>query len=73
MGHRGPDRGANARVGAADRVKTGLLNGVRSMAGYVHARSGKHYSVVLMIESGQVTYSIGNEIQDALLQWIYSL
>ena len=55
------------------RIKTGLLNGVRSMAGYVHARSGKHYSVVLMIESGQVTYSIGNEIQDALLQWIYGL
>ena len=45
----------------------------RTMAGYVHARNGKHYSVVLMIESGQVSYSIGNEVQDALLQWIYSL
>ncbi len=55
------------------RIKTGLINGVRSMAGYVHSRHKKHYSVVMMIESDRITYSNGNEIQDALLKWVYQL
>jgi D-alanyl-D-alanine carboxypeptidase/D-alanyl-D-alanine-endopeptidase (penicillin-binding protein 4) len=55
------------------RVKTGLINGVRSMAGYVNSRSNTHYSVAMMIESSRVTYWNGNEIQDAILEWIYNL
>lgn len=55
------------------RVKTGLIDGVRSMAGYVHARSGKHYSVALLVDSKRINYWNGNEIQDALLLWMYEL
>jgi D-alanyl-D-alanine carboxypeptidase/D-alanyl-D-alanine-endopeptidase (penicillin-binding protein 4) len=55
------------------RIKTGLINGVRSMAGYVNSGSGKVYSVVMLIESNQVNYFNGNRIQDAVLEWIYDL
>ena len=57
-------------VGRA-RIKTGLINGVRSMAGFVHARSGKHYIVSMMIDSSRVNFWNGNQIQDALLEWVY--
>ena len=53
------------------RIKTGLIKGVRSMAGYVHARSGQHYLITLMIDSPNVNYWNGNQIQDALLEWVY--
>ena len=55
------------------RIKTGLINGVRSMAGYVNSRKNIHYSVAMMIESNRVTYWNGNEIQDAVLQWVYDM
>lgn len=55
------------------RIKTGLINNVRSMAGYVHAKNGKHYAVVMMIDSNKVNYYNGNQIQDALLQWAFNL
>ena len=53
------------------RIKTGLIDGVRSMAGYVHARNNRHYSVVLMIDSGRVNFWNGNALQDAVLRWVY--
>lgn len=53
------------------RIKTGLINGVRSMAGYVHSASGRHYSVTLLIDSEKVNYWNGNQIQDAVLEWVY--
>lgn len=53
------------------RIKTGLINGVRSMAGYVHARNNRHYSVVMMIDSGKVNFWNGNALQDAMLRWVY--
>ncbi len=53
------------------RIKTGLINGVRSMAGYVHAANGRHYSVTMMIDSNKVNYWNGNQVQDAVLEWVY--
>lgn len=52
------------------RLKTGLLDQVRSMAGYVHGQSGRHYSVVLLLDSRAVTLHNGNKLQDALLHWV---
>ncbi len=54
------------------RIKTGLIKGVRSMAGYVNSRNNRQYIVSMMIETGKVNYWNGNEIQDALLKWIYA-
>ncbi|MGI9318972.1 MAG: D-alanyl-D-alanine carboxypeptidase/D-alanyl-D-alanine endopeptidase [bacterium] len=55
------------------RIKTGLINGIRSMAGYVHAENDRHYIVSMMIDSKKVNYWNGNQIQDALLEWVYGL
>jgi D-alanyl-D-alanine carboxypeptidase/D-alanyl-D-alanine-endopeptidase (penicillin-binding protein 4) len=50
-------------------IKTGTLNDVRAMAGYVLAASGKRYVVVCIINHGNA--GMGRDAQDALLQWIY--
>ena len=56
-------------VAGKAHVKTGLLNEVRAIAGYVLAASGKRYVVVCMINHANALR--GNEAQDALLQWVY--
>ncbi len=53
------------------RIKTGLLRGVRSMAGYVHADNGQHYTVTLFIHSPKVRFWNGNRIQNAVLKWVH--
>ena len=53
------------------RIKTGYIKGIRSMAGYVTSRNGTQYSVAMVIESGKVDFRNGNQIQDALLKWLY--
>lgn len=60
------------KLAARARIKTGLLNGVRSMAGYVYAADGNYYSVVLLIDSPRVNFSGGNAVQDAVLKWVYA-
>ncbi|MES2935279.1 MAG: D-alanyl-D-alanine carboxypeptidase/D-alanyl-D-alanine-endopeptidase [Pseudomonadota bacterium] len=50
-------------------IKTGSLNDVRALAGYVTSASGKNYAVVSMINHANA--SRGQEAQDALLQWVY--
>ncbi len=50
-------------------IKTGTLNEVRNVAGYVLAASGKRYVVVCMINHPHAIQ--GQDAQDALLQWVY--
>ncbi|HEV2609499.1 MAG TPA: D-alanyl-D-alanine carboxypeptidase/D-alanyl-D-alanine-endopeptidase [Noviherbaspirillum sp.] len=50
-------------------IKTGMLNEVRAIAGYVLAASGKRYVVVFMINHPNAAK--GQMAQDALLQWIH--
>jgi D-alanyl-D-alanine carboxypeptidase/D-alanyl-D-alanine-endopeptidase (penicillin-binding protein 4) len=50
-------------------IKTGMLNEVRTIAGYVLAASGKRYVVVCLINHPNADR--GQEAQDALLQWVY--
>ena len=52
-------------------VKSGSLQDVRSIAGYVLAASGKRYTVVFLINHPNAAR--GAEAQDALLQWVYAL
>ncbi|GAB3538950.1 D-alanyl-D-alanine carboxypeptidase/D-alanyl-D-alanine-endopeptidase [Noviherbaspirillum agri] len=56
-------------VAGRAHIKTGLLNEVRNIAGYVLAASGKRYVVVFMINHPNALH--GQEAQDILLQWIY--
>ena len=50
-------------------IKTGSLDDVRALAGYVLAASGKRYVVVCIINHRNAVR--GQEAQDALLQWVY--
>jgi D-alanyl-D-alanine carboxypeptidase/D-alanyl-D-alanine-endopeptidase (penicillin-binding protein 4) len=56
-------------VAGSAHIKTGYLNEVRSIAGYVLAASGKRYAVVCMINHPKAIE--GKEAQDALLQWVH--
>ena len=52
-------------------LKTGRLDDVAAIAGYVHADSGRTYSVTLLINGRNVHLGPGIEIQNALLAWAY--
>jgi D-alanyl-D-alanine carboxypeptidase/D-alanyl-D-alanine-endopeptidase (penicillin-binding protein 4) len=53
------------------RIKTGMLNDVRAMAGYVHSKSDKHYVVVSLQNYSGIQNGIGTQVQDEILKWLY--
>ncbi len=53
------------------RIKTGLLNNVRAMAGYVKTGSNKDLIVVSLQNHAGVQNWIGTHVQDEILQWLY--
>ena len=56
---------------ARARLKTGLLDGVRAMAGYVRTRSGRTFAVVALQEHPGIHRTRGGtDVQDALLGWL---
>jgi D-alanyl-D-alanine carboxypeptidase/D-alanyl-D-alanine-endopeptidase (penicillin-binding protein 4) len=59
----------NNRIAGQAHVKTGSLDDVRAIAGYVLAASGKRYAVVSFINHPNPAG--GPVVHDALLQWIY--
>lgn len=56
-------------VAGQAHIKTGSLNEVRSIAGYVLAASGRRYAVVCLVNHGAPTGA--QTLHDALLQWVY--
>lgn len=54
-------------------VKTGRLDDVSALAGYIHARSGIDYAVVVMLNTPEAHRGPGEELQDALVRWVYDL
>lgn len=56
-------------VAGQAHIKTGTLNNVRAIAGYVLAASGKYYAVVFLINHQNAI--AGQAAQDALLQWVH--
>lgn len=52
-------------------LKTGSLEGVKSLAGYVHASSGKQWILVFIINHPNAKY--GQAAQDALIEWLEKL
>lgn len=49
-------------------LKTGTLEGVKTIAGYVRSRNGKEWGVVFFINHPNA--KLGQDAQDALVQWI---
>jgi D-alanyl-D-alanine carboxypeptidase/D-alanyl-D-alanine-endopeptidase (penicillin-binding protein 4) len=52
-------------------LKTGTLNGVSSIAGFVHAESGATYAVVMVVNGPKATWGGGQDAQNALLRWVH--
>lgn len=52
-------------------AKTGSLNDVNAMAGYVLDRRGRRWVFALLINHRGMVAWQGKEVQDALLRWIY--
>ena len=50
-------------------IKTGMLNDVRAIAGYVLAASGRRYVVVCLVNHPNAGKAV--EMQDMLLEWVY--
>jgi D-alanyl-D-alanine carboxypeptidase/D-alanyl-D-alanine-endopeptidase (penicillin-binding protein 4) len=59
---------SNGVAGQA-HVKTGSLEGVKAIAGYVLDKNGHQHSVVFFINHANA--GVGQAAQDALLQWVY--
>ncbi len=52
-------------------MKTGLINNVRSMGGYMLTRNGRTMAIVLLQNHANVHRRIGTQVQDALLEWVF--
>ena len=57
-------------VAGQAHIKTGLIAGVRAMAGYVLNAKGRRVVVVMLIN--HANSHNGNAVQDALLRWVYA-
>ena len=53
-------------------LKTGSLDDVSAIGGYVHTPHGRTFMVSLLVNSRGVNYGIGKDLQDALLAWTFA-
>jgi D-alanyl-D-alanine carboxypeptidase/D-alanyl-D-alanine-endopeptidase (penicillin-binding protein 4) len=56
-------------VAGQAHIKTGSLEGVRSLAGYVQDKGGRRWIVVFIVNHANA--AAAQPAQDALLQWVY--
>ncbi|MFZ2542389.1 MAG: D-alanyl-D-alanine carboxypeptidase/D-alanyl-D-alanine-endopeptidase [Gallionella sp.] len=61
-------RFSNERIAGYAHIKTGMLTGVKSIAGYVKADSGKQWVLVFIINHANA--SLAQPAQDALIEWL---
>lgn len=52
-------------------LKTGSLDHVAGIAGYLQARSGRRFAVVVLQNHTDIHRGYGKETQEALLRWLY--
>ena len=50
-------------------MKTGTLNKVKNISGYVKSRSGKLYTVVILVNSKRARY-LGAKLQNDIMKWL---
>ncbi len=63
-------RRRGAAIAGRARLKTGSLDHVSTLAGYMQADDGARYAVVVLHNAGEVHRGPGDELQDALLEWL---
>ena len=54
-------------------IKTGTIDDVSAIAGYVHAKSGREYIVSGMLNRKLAHKGHGKELMNALVAWVYNL
>ena len=59
-----------ALIGKA-HLKTGSMDDVTAIAGYLQARSGRRFAVAALQDYEDVHRGPGEEVQEALLRWLY--
>ena len=52
-------------------LKTGTLDHVTAIAGYLQSRSGRRFAVVVIQNEKDIHRGYGKEVQEALLRWLY--
>ncbi|TAJ94151.1 MAG: D-alanyl-D-alanine carboxypeptidase/D-alanyl-D-alanine-endopeptidase [Gammaproteobacteria bacterium] len=52
-------------------IKTGTIDNVSAIAGYVQASSGRYYTVTAILNHELANRGPGVELMDALLRWVY--
>ena len=52
-------------------LKSGRLDHVQAVAGYVIAKDGQEYVVVILQNYAEAHRGLGEELQNALLEWVY--
>lgn len=50
-------------------MKTGTVNGVKNIAGYVQGKSGQLYTVVILVETRSGTWK-GAQLQNDIIKWL---
>lgn len=60
----------STRLRGAAHMKTGSLDHVSTIAGYVLGSSGDRYSVVILINHTDAHRGTGDEVQEAMLNWV---
>ena len=54
-------------------IKTGTIDNVSAMAGFVDAKSGRRFVVVGLLNHTEAQYRMGEQIWNALIQWVFQL
>jgi D-alanyl-D-alanine carboxypeptidase/D-alanyl-D-alanine-endopeptidase (penicillin-binding protein 4) len=61
----------NSPLEGAAHLKTGTLDHVTAIAGYLQSQSGRRFAVVVMHNEPDIHRGYGQEVQEALLRWLY--
>lgn len=61
----------NSPLAGKAHIKTGSLDDVSAIAGYMQSRSGNRYIVVALQNHPEIHRGPGEEVQQALLKWVY--
>ena len=61
----------NTQLVGQAHLKTGSLDHVTAIAGYLQSRSGRRFAVVALQNHGDIHRGPGEEVQEALLRWLY--
>jgi D-alanyl-D-alanine carboxypeptidase/D-alanyl-D-alanine-endopeptidase (penicillin-binding protein 4) len=53
------------------RLKTGRIDHVNALAGFVNAASGKTYVVVIILNHPDAHLGVGEPVQAELIRWVF--